>query len=291
MKAYAYVRVSTRIQAEKDTSLQEQESACRKYYDYKLSPKVEWGGIFQDPAVSAKIPLIQREAGCRLACTVTRGDHVIFAKLDRGFRNVVDLLTTVDDWALRGVTCHFLDVNLDTSTDLGRVILTMLGAFAEWERKRIATRIKDAFVGQRSRGAVFVPWHAPYPLKLVGKGKARRLVYSAQQRSVGQSIVQWKDQGYGAQVIYRHLKDTWPKDLPGLPQNHQVVLRMYYHELVLRDWLVNGETEGMLERARVPPSVAPRVQRAVQAWTGLGDKLRKMVAESTMSDPQVKEEG
>ncbi|MFL5243882.1 MAG: recombinase family protein [Gemmataceae bacterium] len=51
------------------------------------------------------------------------GDAVIVPKLDRGFRNMRDILNTLETWERRGISLHLLDVQADTTTE-GRCLLS-----------------------------------------------------------------------------------------------------------------------------------------------------------------------
>ena len=108
--AFAYLRVSHLDSARSGLSPGAQLDRCRQHYKHVLLPKqVDWYGLTEipdgldltkydpelellyDPAVSARhVPLLQRKGGARLGKMVRRGDHVIFAHLDRGFRAVLD---------------------------------------------------------------------------------------------------------------------------------------------------------------------------------------------------------
>jgi site-specific DNA recombinase len=64
-------------------------------------------------------------------------------KLDRMFRLVSDMLTTVDELNDAKISFHIVDMNgeaVDTSTPMGRFFLTMMGAMAEMERGLISER-------------------------------------------------------------------------------------------------------------------------------------------------------
>jgi DNA invertase Pin-like site-specific DNA recombinase len=151
--AWSYGRVSGYAQARDGYSLEVQRDKAIAYYDYRLKPAgFAWGGFFHDPAVSGSTRLADRPDGRKLAGAVERGDAVIVAKLDRAFRNAADLLVTMAAWSARGVGFHFLDINLDTTTDVGRLVVQILGAFAQFERARIAERIMSSKALKCARG-------------------------------------------------------------------------------------------------------------------------------------------
>lgn len=77
---------------------------------------------------------------------------IIITKLDRGFRNALDCLFTVQDLESRGIGLHLLDLQLDPTSPIGKLLLTMLAAIAEFENKRRAERQMAGFAVMRSQG-------------------------------------------------------------------------------------------------------------------------------------------
>lgn len=107
-KVYGYVRVSTTDQID-NTSLESQKDAIRRDFEYRWKPQgYEWGGIFEDKAVSAGKPLIARKEGHNLNVAADKGDVIVFSKLDRGFRSTADLISTTETWLARDVKPVFL---------------------------------------------------------------------------------------------------------------------------------------------------------------------------------------
>ena len=74
------------------------------------------------------------------------GDHVVFARMDRAFRNLRDLLTVLDEYEKREIVVHFVDQRLDLSTANGKLVASILAAIAQWEsdRKSEASRAVHA---------------------------------------------------------------------------------------------------------------------------------------------------
>ena len=69
-------------------------------------------------------------------------DLVAFWKLDRWGRSLVHLLTTLDTLTAQGVGFVSLrDPGIDTTTPTGRLLLQLVGAFAEFERALIRERV------------------------------------------------------------------------------------------------------------------------------------------------------
>jgi len=69
-----------------------------------------------------------------------RGDEFICTKPDRLARSTSELVRIVDELASRGVRVKLLSMNIDTQTSTGRLLLTMMGAVAEFERQVMLER-------------------------------------------------------------------------------------------------------------------------------------------------------
>src|SRR5262249_3745050 len=150
---YGYSRCSTQDQADSGLGLEAQKRDIERHYKYKLEPQgIAWGGMSADAAVSGNTPFAERPSGGELNDRIQRGDHLIIAKLDRGFRRADDACRTVGAWRDRGITLHVLDVNLDTSTPIGDMVLKILAVVAEWERRRIGERTAAAVRMARQNG-------------------------------------------------------------------------------------------------------------------------------------------
>jgi DNA invertase Pin-like site-specific DNA recombinase len=71
------------------------------------------------------------------------GDVLIVTKLDRLARSVRDLMAIVDRLAAKGVGLRILALDLDTSTATGKLMLTILGGIAEFERELMLERQRE----------------------------------------------------------------------------------------------------------------------------------------------------
>ncbi len=70
------------------------------------------------------------------------GDLLIVTKLDRFSRSTVDGLQFIDKLMNKGVSVHVLNYGLVENTPVGRMILTNLFAYAEFERGMIIERTR-----------------------------------------------------------------------------------------------------------------------------------------------------
>ena len=109
MNAIGYVRCSTQEQSDSGLGLDAQRERIRAYAALKGLVLVD---IIEDAAVWGGKPLASRDGGRRLldALRQRRADSVVMLKLDRGFRNAGDCLTTVEQWERKGIALHVADL-------------------------------------------------------------------------------------------------------------------------------------------------------------------------------------
>lgn len=81
-----------------------------------------------------------------------RGDALVVVALDRLGRDLSDLVAIVDDLRERGVNLVALREQIDTATSVGRMLLGIFGALAEYERTLIAERTAARLQAKRVRG-------------------------------------------------------------------------------------------------------------------------------------------
>ena len=84
-------------------------------------------------------------------------DILVVYKLDRLGRNLKHLIQTVEDLTKRKIGFKVLSgqgVNIDTTTPAGKMIFSIFGALAEFERELIIERTKAGLQAARARGRV-----------------------------------------------------------------------------------------------------------------------------------------
>ena len=97
-----------------------------------------------------------RAALARLMTSLEPGDTVLVTKLDRLARSTRDLLNTLATIGEAGASFKSLgDPWADTTTPHGRLMLTVLGGLAEFERHLILSRTDEGRVRAKARGVRF----------------------------------------------------------------------------------------------------------------------------------------
>lgn len=236
--AWGYVRVSTVKQALEGMSMDTQEEKIKKYYEWKLKEQgYLWGGFIRDPHVSTRIPFKERVGGKKLMRSLRRGDAVIVAKVDRGFRDPLDMLTTVNLWNKQKVGLHVLDINLDTTSELGMLLITVITAVARWERGMISTRWIEGLARLRSLG-FWMGRRPPYGYKTIRvkhEKKIRlKLQLDPEARKLPSLCVELRMQGYDKRQIASILADRGVIGNDGRPLHWHQVQNMLRQELRCR---------------------------------------------------------
>lgn len=162
-----YMRVSTERQATDGQSLGFQRGLLTEYVESR--PDLILVGEYMDEGVSgAKFD--QRDELQRMLSDVKAGkiDLILFTKLDRFFRSVRHLMNTLDTLEQCGCEWKAIQENHDNTTPVGKLSITIMGAFAQMESDMDSVRIKDAFQHKKSKKE-WLNGHVPFGYRLVDK--------------------------------------------------------------------------------------------------------------------------
>jgi DNA invertase Pin-like site-specific DNA recombinase len=139
MAVFGYARVSTRDQDLAGQIAELQAAGC--------------GNIFKEKASGAKTDRPELAKAIR---RLDAGDVLIVTRLDRLARSTRDLLNILDAVGKAGAGFRSLkDAWADTTTPHGRLMLTVLGGLAEFERSLIVARTDDGRKRAQARGVRF----------------------------------------------------------------------------------------------------------------------------------------
>ncbi|MFJ7680282.1 recombinase family protein [Peribacillus sp. NPDC097198] len=123
---YGYARVST-VSQDLAAQLQALEKeGCEKIYSEKFT-----GTKSDRPQFQELLSLLQV------------GDTLVVTKLDRFARSTVDALKTIKSLFEKGVKVHILNMGLVENTPTGKLIFSVMSAFAEFERDMIVERTQE----------------------------------------------------------------------------------------------------------------------------------------------------
>ena len=137
---YGYARVSTLKQEKNGNSLDEQREKLQAAGAQEIVTDSYTGTKMDRPAFTA------------LLDKLTAGDTLIVTKLDRFARTAVEGGAIVQQLHARGVTINILNMGIADNTPMGKLMVTMLLAFAEFERDMIVERTQSGKAIARANG-------------------------------------------------------------------------------------------------------------------------------------------
>ena len=114
---------------------------------------LEWAGaerVFREEVSGTRRDRVELK---RVLDALGSGDVLLVTRLDRLARSTQDLLNVLGTVAERGASFRSLsDAWADTTTAHGRLMLTVLGGLAEFERELIRARTAEGRARARARG-------------------------------------------------------------------------------------------------------------------------------------------
>src|ERR1039457_754979 len=164
MEYIGYARVSTEEQ-HLDAQIEQLKAAgCVRLYEEKAS------GVKEDRPELSKMLGYIRES-----------DVVVVCKLDRIARSTKHLLQIVETLGEKKVSFKVLNIDLDTSTPTGKLMLSMLAAIGQFEREMMLERQKEGIRIAKEKGKYngrkpTAQNQAVKVLELLSQGKTRQSV-------------------------------------------------------------------------------------------------------------------
>jgi len=132
-----YARVSTNDQETATQVAALKAAGCERIYREKAS-----GGRWDRPELH------------RLLDQLRKSDVLVVWKLDRLSRSLRDVLTIMEQLSEAGAGFRSLTEAIDTTTPAGRMMMQMVGAFAEFERAMLRERTKAGLDSARQEGRI-----------------------------------------------------------------------------------------------------------------------------------------
>ncbi|WP_433989108.1 Transposon Tn3 resolvase (plasmid) [Pseudoseohaeicola sp. NH-UV-7] len=127
------------------------------------------------------------------------GDVVVITKLDRLARSVAHLLQIVEDMESAGVSLRILDLAIDTATPTGRLMLTMIGGIAQFEREIMLERQREGIAKAKAAGKYL-------GRKPTARAKTKEIKALSAQGVKPMEIA--KQLGIGKSSVYRILEEA-----------------------------------------------------------------------------------
>ncbi|MDA0990990.1 MAG: recombinase family protein [Verrucomicrobia bacterium] len=159
-----YARVSTKDQTLETQLSRLAEAGCELFFEEKIS------------GAAKKRPQLETMLG-----QFRKGDVVVVTKLDRLARSTVELLRIAEALNEKTAGLQSLDEPwADTTSPAGKMIMTVFGGIAEFERSLILTRTQEGREAAQARGVAF---GRPSKLRQDQKEVVRDLVKNGQSIS------------------------------------------------------------------------------------------------------------
>lgn len=137
---YGYARVSTKGQANDGNSLEAQVELLKANGASKVYQEAYTGTKVDRPEFDKLLSLLQE------------GDTLMVTKLDRFARTAQQGLAVIDELLERGISVHILNMGKLDNTSVGKLIRTIMFAFAEYERDMIVERTSEGKAIARAKG-------------------------------------------------------------------------------------------------------------------------------------------
>ena len=155
-KCYIYTRVSTSMQVD-GYSLDAQKDKLKKYTEYQEMSIV---GEYSDEGKSGK-SVEGRPQFKQMLADVESGkdnvDYVLVFKLSRFGRNAADVLSSLQKMQDYGVNLICVEDGIDSSKDVGKLMISVLSAVAEIERENILVQTIEGFSTSFVKGVLDNP--------------------------------------------------------------------------------------------------------------------------------------
>ena len=146
------------------------EAGCKRVFEEKAS-----GGRWECPELH------------RMLDQLRDGDTVVVWKLDRLSRSLKDVLHLMDRITSAGAGFRSLTEAIDTTTAAGRMMMQMVGSFAEFERAMIRERTTAGLAQARAEGRI---------------GGRRRKLDPKKRREIAESVLSGRKSGAEMARLY-----------------------------------------------------------------------------------------
>jgi DNA invertase Pin-like site-specific DNA recombinase len=129
----------------------------------------------------------------RMLDQLREGDTVVVWKLDRLSRSLKDVLHIMERIAEASAGFRSVTENIDTTTPAGRMMMQMVGSFAEFERAMIRERTSAGIAAARAEGRI---------------GGRRRKLDAAKRREIAESVIAGRKSGADMARLYNISQPT-----------------------------------------------------------------------------------
>lgn len=160
MKTALYIRVSTQEQAKEGYSIPHQKERLFRYCEAMNWEVTE---IYADEGISGST-IEKRPAAIKMLQDAKKKlfENILILRVDRLCRNTKDLLEIVETLKKYDVSLNAVDQQIDYKTSIGKMTLTILGTFAEFEHSTIHERTMEGRKQKASQGIKSLGRRVPF---------------------------------------------------------------------------------------------------------------------------------
>lgn len=229
LRIVGYCRVSGDEQAKKGISMEEQADRLSSWARAMGHSIV---GMCRDPGVKGCVPPMARDgfksANVLLRCAVA--DSLAIIDLTRISRSVRDVLSLVEEFESHQWKLISLRESLDTSTPVGRCIVTVLAAISQLEREQTGERVRNAInylmrSGRQYNGKAPFGWRAER--RGEGEDALKFLVEEPQEQAILKRMLELRDWGASTRKIADALGINPRTQRPFVYGNVQAIMTHY----------------------------------------------------------------
>lgn len=206
-KVLGYVRVSTKMQSEKGSSLEVQrlkiEDYCR-LMDYSLEE------VFEDRGISGMS--VEKRGGYLQLLKYLKEqsvDVIVVHSLSRLGRRMKDVITFLEVLKENDIEFYSIKENLSNSDKVGSLIVNILSSINEFEVEQIRERIRDVKRSKKERGLVYGQLMYGYDKK------GKQLVRNEEEFRVIKRIKNLRSRGHSWEKIADRLNELGIKSKKG----------------------------------------------------------------------------
>lgn len=157
----------------------------------------EIAGVFVDEDVSALYVRLQdRPAGKKMWDVLSPGDVVACTKMDRMFRRLADMASTIDTWKQLGIRLQLLDMDVDIESPHGRAFAGFTAVAAQLESELHGQRKREVYAYKKQTGQ---PYNQTRPFGWVAtrarNGKLDGWAECEEERKTGRRVLAMRRQG------------------------------------------------------------------------------------------------
>ena len=202
IRVYIYTRVSTAMQTD-GYSLDAQKARIKAFADYN---GYEIAGEYEDAGKSGKSIEGRAAFAGMMKDIKAEKDGISFVlvfKLSRFGRNAADVLSTLQLMQDFGVNLICVEDGIDSSKDVGKLMISVLSAVAEIERENIRIQTMEGRI-QKAKEGKWNGGFAPYGYKLVG-GKLQ--INEEEAKAIKEIFDKYVNTDMGSRWLSNYLKE------------------------------------------------------------------------------------